>query len=77
MSNNITLRLDEKTLDRLRHIAVGRRMSVSAWVGALVTRAVNELDGFELARKQALQALANPVRVAGVGMLGRNASHER
>lgn len=35
---------------------------MSAWVGELVTRAVSELDGLELARRQALQALAQPVR---------------
>lgn len=50
MNNNITLRLDARTLERIKHIAVDRNTSVSAWVGDLVTRAVDKLDGFELAR---------------------------
>lgn len=77
MSTNITLRLDEKTISRIRHIAVDRHTSVSAWVGELVSRAVNELDGFELARKRALQAMAKPVPTQDAGTLTRDESHER
>jgi hypothetical protein len=77
MSTNITLRLDEKTLDRIRHLAVDRRTSVSAWVGDLVTRAVEELDGFEPARKRALHAMAKPVRIADAKPLAREQAHER
>lgn len=53
MTSNITLRLDEKTLRRIKHLAVDRHVSVSAWVSDLVTRAVDELDGFEPARRRA------------------------
>jgi hypothetical protein len=77
MSTNITLRLDDKTIRRIRHIAVDRQTSVSAWVGELVTRAVDELDGFELARKHALQAMLKPVRVANATPLPRDDAHER
>lgn len=76
MSGNITLRLDEKTLRRIKHLAVDRHTSVSAWVGALVTRAVAELDGFEPARRRALDALDHPVPVKG-GPLSREQAHER
>lgn len=76
MSNNITLRLDEKTLRRIKHLAVDRQTSVSAWVGELVTRAVAELDGFEPARRRALHALDHPVPVRE-GPLGREQAHER
>lgn len=40
MSTNITLRLDEKLVRRIKHLAVDQQTSVSAWVGELVTRAV-------------------------------------
>ena len=77
MSANITLRLDQKTIDRVRHIAVDRRTSVSAWVGELVSRVVDELDGFELARKQALEAMDDPVPVDDAKALSRDEAHVR
>lgn len=76
MSSNITLRLDEKIIRRIRHLAVDRHTSVSAWVGELVTRAVTELDGFESARHRALQAMRQPVPVQE-GPLTREQAHER
>jgi hypothetical protein len=76
MSNNITLRLDEKTLRRIKHLAVDRHTSVSAWVGELVTRAVAELDGFEPASRRALDAMGQPVPVQE-GPLSRGEAHER
>ncbi|MFA7665229.1 MAG: hypothetical protein WCY32_03830 [Burkholderiaceae bacterium] len=76
MTTNITLRLDEKTLRRIRHLAVDQQTSVSAWVGNLVTRTVAELDAFEPARRRALRALKQPVRVQG-GPLSREQAHER
>lgn len=77
MSDNITLRLDRKTIDRIRHLAVDRHTSVSAWVSELVTRAVDELDGFELQRLRALHDLDTPVAVADATMLERGEAHER
>lgn len=76
MSANITLRLDEKTLRRIKHLAVDRNTSVSAWVSEVVTRAVEELDGFEPARARALEALARPLPVQ-CGPLSREQAHER
>ncbi|MFA7503505.1 MAG: hypothetical protein WCZ28_02275 [Burkholderiaceae bacterium] len=76
MAGNITLRLDEKTLRRIRHLAVDQQTSVSAWVGELVTRAVAELDGFEPARRRARQAMRRPVPVRE-GSLDREQAHER
>lgn len=75
MTSNITLRLDEKTLGRIRHLALDQQMSVSAWVGDLVTRAVAELDGFEPARRRARQAMQRPVPVQE-GPLDREQAHE-
>lgn len=77
MSTNITLRLDERTINRIKHIAVDRHTSVSAWVGELVRQTVDELDGFELARKHALQTMAKPVPVKGADALTRDESHAR
>jgi predicted transcriptional regulator len=76
MSTNITLRLDEKIVRRIKHLAVDKNTSVSAWVSELVTRAVEETDGFAWARERALRALKKPVPVAGPP-LGRDQAHER
>jgi len=76
MASNITLRLDEKTLRRIKHLAVDQHTSVSAWVGELVTRTVAELDGFESARRRALRAMHDPVPVQ-LGPLTREQTHER
>lgn len=76
MTSNITLRLDEKTLRRIKHLAVDQQTSVSAWVSNLVTRAVAELDAFEPARRRALQAMKQPVPVQE-GPLSREQAHER
>lgn len=76
MTTNITLRLDEKTLRRIRHLAVDQQTSVSAWVGNLVTRAVAELDAFEPARRRALRSMKQPVPVQE-GPLDREQAHER
>jgi hypothetical protein len=77
MGKNITLRLDEGIIDRIRHIAVDRHTSVSAWVADLVMQTVTELDGFEQARKQALRAMASPVPVDHATPITRDEAHER
>lgn len=76
MAANITLRLNEALLKRVRHLAVDRNLSVSAWVGELVARAVEEQDGFEQARKTALSFLAEPAQIRGQP-LDREQAHER
>lgn len=76
MSGNITLRLDEKLIKRIKRIAVDGDTSVSGWVTNLVTRALEEADGYERAQRQALASLATPVPLHG-SPLPRDAAHER
>lgn len=76
MPANITLRLDEKLLRRLRHIAVDRNTSLSAWVTEVLSRAADELDGFEPARRRALAALQKPAPVDSPP-LTRDEAHAR
>jgi len=76
VSANITLRLDEKTLKRIRHLAVDQQTSVSAWVGALVRRAVEQMDGYAEARTRALAAIASAGKLQG-GPLTRDEAHDR
>ena len=68
---------DRKTLKRIKHLAVDQHTSVSAWVSDLVTRTVDEMDGFSLARKRALAYLQQPAVVADATTLSREQAHER
>ena len=74
---NITLRLERRMLQRLRHLAVDRNISVSAWISELVTQKVRELEGMEHARGQALHAMDEPIPVTSAEVLTRAQTHER
>ena len=76
MTSNITLHLDDQTFERIRQLAVAQHVSVSAWVCDLVTRAMEERDGFERARRRALDAMLQPIPVSE-GPLPREQAHER
>ncbi len=50
MTKNITLRMDEDLLRKLKHIAVEHDMSLSAWISDLVRRAAE--SGAEMEYKK-------------------------
>jgi predicted transcriptional regulator len=62
---NITLKLDEKLIGRVKHIAVDEDTSVSAWVAGLIESALRDRDAYEAARKGALKDLDQPLHVGG------------
>lgn len=76
MTANIELQVDDRTLRRIQQLAFARHTSVSAWVSELVARSVDDLDDFELARRQALAAMHQPVPVSE-RPLTREQAHER
>jgi predicted transcriptional regulator len=57
MLKNITLKIDDQLLTRVRHLAVDENKSVSAWVAELIERALNEADEYEQARREAIDTL--------------------
>jgi len=73
---NITLRLDEAILDRVRHVAVDEHTSVSAWVQNLIDHTLRAADRFEQDRNGALMALREGVSLGGQP-LKREMTHER
>lgn len=73
---NITLKMDESLMTRVRHIAVDANVSVSAWVARLIEDAVRERDTYEKTRDLALQDLARPLSLGGKPM-DRESLHER
>jgi hypothetical protein len=40
MSTNVTLRMDEKLIQKIKHRAVDDRMSLSAWIATVLRRTV-------------------------------------
>ena len=76
MMRNFTLKLDERLLNRVRHLAVDEDRSVSAWVTDLIERAVKERDSYEECRQRALKMLEQGARL-GRKPLAREEVYER
>ncbi|MGB0955919.1 MAG: DUF6364 family protein [Panacagrimonas sp.] len=76
MTTNITLRLDEALLQKARHIAVDRRLSVSAWVAEVVAQAVDQQAEMSARKKTALRFLDQPFDIED-GPLSREQVYER
>ena len=76
MLKNITLKLDEHLLTRIRHLAVDENKSVSAWVATLIQRTLNEADDYEQTRREALGALDTGFHLGGQPF-SREALHDR
>jgi hypothetical protein len=73
---NITLKIDESLLDRMRHAAVDDHMSVSAWVQTVIGRELHTRDLYERNRRGALRALEKGLSLGGHA-LTREEAHER
>lgn len=62
---NLTLKIDETLLNRVRHVAVDEEKSVSAWVSDLIKRSLHERDQYESQRRRALLDLEKPLSLGG------------
>lgn len=76
MTRNVTLRMDEQLLTKLRHRAVDAHMSLSAWVTSVLEERVRDDRRFEQARQRALRRLERGFPLGGVP-LSREESHAR
>jgi hypothetical protein len=76
VDKNITLKLDEHILKRVKHIAVDQNTSVSAWVSDLIVRQLRDQDLYEESRLAALAALSTGYRLGGKPLL-RGELHDR
>jgi hypothetical protein len=65
MTRNVTLRMDEDVLRRLRHRAVDAHQSLSAWIVAILTREAKADDELTEVRTRALRRLENGYRLGG------------
>ncbi|PON11506.1 hypothetical protein C2W62_44455 [Candidatus Entotheonella serta] len=73
---NITLKLDEQLINRIRYLAVDENQSVSAWVAALIQKSLNEADDYEQTRREAFDGLGTGFHLSGTP-LRREAMHDR
>ena len=76
MLKNITLKIDDRILTRVRHLAVDENKSVSAWVTDLIERTLSEADEYEPARREAINTLNVGFHLGG-RPLSREEVHDR
>lgn len=76
MKKNITLKLDQELLKRIRHLAVDNNQSVSAWVSELIVKTLSKEDLYEQCRREALEALEHGYSLGGA-TVSRDQLHER
>lgn len=77
MKQNITLSLDEQTLQHARQLAARRKLSVSRLLAEDLARQVAADQNYEQARRQAMAWLSEPPLVFGGVYLSRDSTHER
>ena len=76
MTRNVTLRMDEALLRKLRHRAVDERQSLSAWVVTVLRQAADADDSQAVVRERALRRLERGFRLGGKP-LSREQAHAR
>ena len=76
MTKNITLRMDEQLLKDVKHIAVEKDMSVSAWITQMVEKATKKDVRYEEAKAFALKAMEEAPAYGGKTFT-RDELHER
>ena len=76
MAVNVTLRMDEELLRKLRHKAVDAHMSLSAWITATLESLVPRDQEIEDARIRSLERMERGFHLTGRG-LTRDELHAR
>jgi len=77
MKQNLTISLERDLIRRARIIAAGRGTSVSKLVAEEFSRAVQEAEAYERARRQALAMLEKGFHMGGQPLPSRDEIHER
>jgi hypothetical protein len=74
---NVTIRLDRKTVHSAKIIAVRRSMSLSALFAGEIERAVAEEETYERSKRRALALLDKGFHLGGEIRTSRDELHER
>ncbi|HNA79631.1 MAG TPA: DUF6364 family protein [Turneriella sp.] len=75
MLRNITLRIDEDTLKKGKHIAVEQGLSLSKWVTELIEKSTDHAPEIDKARSHALKTIRKGVSL-GKGAFSRESVYE-
>ena len=76
-SQNITIRLDQRTLRRAKVLAAKRNTSISRLLAQQIETLVGEDDAYERARRRALALLDRGFHLGGRIEASRDEWHER
>ena len=76
MTKNITLRMDEQLLKDVKHIAVEKDMSVSAWINQVVKKATKKDVRYEEDKAFIMKAMETAPAYGGKTFT-RDELHER
>ena len=76
MTRNVTIRMDEELLQRVRHRAVDDHVSTSRWITKILKDAVEAEDKQTAVRQRALRRLDRGFELGG-RPLTREESHAR
>lgn len=74
---NLTIQLDEETIDRARVIAAKRGTSISGLLRTQIEQLVDDRDDYERARERALYYLKHPPFRLGGKRMSRDELHDR
>jgi hypothetical protein len=74
---NLTVRLDRKTIQRAKILAAKRSTSISSLVAGQIAILVGEEEAYERAERQAMALLDQGFHLGGVIRSSRDELHER
>lgn len=77
MKRNLTVQLDDVTIDKARVLAARRSTSVSRLVADEISRLVEEDERYSRARATAIRQLERGFRMGGGQLPDRESLHER
>ncbi len=77
MKRNITLSLDGELLRKARVVAARRHTSISRMLGQELKRMVEEIEGYDSAKRRALGKLKAGFHLGGTKPAPREELHER
>lgn len=78
MTKNITLRMDEQLLKDVKHIAIEKDMSVSAWITRTVEKATKKDVRYEIAATEIMRMMEDAQDYGDGGKIHtRDEMHER
>lgn len=77
MKRNLTVQLDDVTIDKARVLAARRATSVSRLVADEITRLVEDDERYSRARATAIRQLERGYRMGGGQLPDRESLHER